>query len=202
MTWVFIVLAVLVLGFGPILWLRPTARDRRQAALRGRARSVGFGLDVKALPRLDAKPEERVSAAAQLRDASELLAVYRWTIARKLTPLSSCRFLRGPVDSEPSRAAVRIIPGWFFDPEQAFPPEGWRWLQPVLEGALAELPADVPALALEPRAISFYWREGADRDVADVDQMRAQIQALEAALLAANLPPEDPSAETTPVDAP
>lgn len=192
MTWFLIILAVLVIGFGPVLWLRPTARDRRQAALRARARTIGFGLDIKALPKIDAAPEERVSAGGRERDASELIAVYRWTLARKLTPLSSCRFLRGPVEREPSRPSVRVAAGWYMDPEVAFPPEGWSWLERVLVPRLDTLPVDVRALGLEARSISVYWREGPSTEVADVDQLKSLVQALEGDLLVANAP-EDPA---------
>lgn len=184
MTWVLIAVAIMLAAFGPILWLRPSARDRRLTALRARGRSIGFGLDIRALPRLDPRPEERVSAGGKAREATELMAVYRWTMARRLTPFSACRCIRGP-DAQGagfSRGVIGVVADWYLDPDQPFPPTGWTWLEPILREHLPQLPADVRGVALEAKQVSIYWREGIGNEVAAVDALLTQVKALEAAL--------------------
>ena len=46
MTWLLIIL-VLVVAFGPVLWLVPSKRDKRLAALRSRARSAGLIVEMR-----------------------------------------------------------------------------------------------------------------------------------------------------------
>ncbi|MEM6709675.1 MAG: hypothetical protein AAF648_12905 [Pseudomonadota bacterium] len=179
--WLVLVLVFLV-AFGPIMWLRPSARDKRLATLRAHGRTLGFGLDMKSLPRLDAAPEERVSAGGVARTATELLAVYRWVTSKKLEPFGSFRLLRGPTRDRLSRGAVEVAPGWYFEPDLSFPPDGWSWFAPQLTEVLSGWDDGIRALAFEPRAVAVYWREGPGADTAVLDQIKQRIQHLEAQL--------------------
>ncbi|MEM1433553.1 MAG: hypothetical protein AAGG11_05820 [Pseudomonadota bacterium] len=186
MTWIAIIGLIIIVGFGPLMWLRPTNKDRRLAALRSKARSIGFSMSVKSLPRLDPAPEERVSAGGKPREATQLLAVYEWLMARRLPAMEGFRILRGPAADALSRPAVAVSSGWYFDPEQTFPPAGWATLAPSLEAHLAALPGDVAALALEPRQIALYWQESAGNDPSAVERLKDWCIGLEAALQAAS----------------
>ena len=57
MTWLLIIL-VLVVAFGPVLWLVPSKRDKRLSALRSRARSEGLIVEMRRIPKPNPAPED------------------------------------------------------------------------------------------------------------------------------------------------
>lgn len=187
MSWIVIALIVLLAAFGPIMWLRPSAKDKRLTALRARARSLDLNVDIRPLERLNPTAEQRVSAAGAERDTSELLAVYEHLLARRLRHISAFRLFRAPgPDAAPiTRAAVTVAGGWLFDPAASFPPAtGWPAALQALEAHLPALPADVRALAVEPRSVGVYWGETAGRGVESVDALAATLAAMGQALAA------------------
>ena len=61
MTWLLIIL-VLVVAFGPVLWLVPSKRDKRLSALRSRARAEGLIVEMRRIPKPDPAPRATRSA--------------------------------------------------------------------------------------------------------------------------------------------
>jgi hypothetical protein len=64
--WIIIIVIMLV-AFGPLMWLRPSRRERRQAALRQRAYQEGMRVELRRLPKREPAPEERLSASGRAR---------------------------------------------------------------------------------------------------------------------------------------
>lgn len=185
MSWILIAALVLVAAFGPLLWLKPSAKDKRLTALRARARTANLTVDIKPLTALNPRAEERVSAGGAVRDHSRLVALYSLILPKQLRTISGFLLHRAPHAQEASitRAAIAVEPGWYFDPDLEYPPalgwpQSWQALQPLTD----RLPEDVLALVLEPRAIGVYWAESAGSEVTSVDQIAWVLAQMSAAL--------------------
>ena len=165
MTWL-IIGVILLAAFGPVLWLLPSPRDRHLSALRQQARKEGLVVELRRLPKLDAAPEERVSAGGKLREPLVECMAYSHVLGRRLQMLGAWRVLR--YDQEPDE---KIPQGWIIDPVmRAARPEVDRvreWLQPLLSA----LPEDVVALEFTGSAVGAYWLENASASVATVTEL-------------------------------
>ncbi|MGI9324663.1 MAG: hypothetical protein ACR2PZ_05540 [Pseudomonadales bacterium] len=185
MSWILIAGLVLLAAFGPILWLKPSAKDKRLTALRERARNKNLMVDIKPLVLLNPSAEQRVSSSGARRDPAELLAVYSLILPKRLQQISGFTLHRAPAENARpiSRGAVPVEPGWFFDPEQTYPPasawpQSWEKLQILAE----QLPQDVLALVVEPRKLGVYWSESAGSDVTAVDHIATTLELMGRAL--------------------
>jgi hypothetical protein len=178
-TWILIGL-VLLIAFGPVLWLVPSRKDRRLAALRDRARSEGLVVDIRRLPKQDAAPEERVSAGGQVRHPVIECAAYGRLFGKKLRYLPGFRLLRGPADSAPDPFA-----DWQYDERPQG--EGRVHLDAVLSrlrGTLERLPTDVIGFEIGSRGAFAYWLERPGSTVESVVGLAAVLGDLEAQLTA------------------
>jgi hypothetical protein len=146
MQW-FVIALVLLAAFGPVLWLLPSAKDRRLTRLRGRARSLGLEVEISRLPDLAAAPAERVTAGGRRREPMLLAACYRLPARRKLNRAPQWRVLKGD-DAGP-------IPGWQWDGAPAGSQTYWG----ELAGQLARLPSDALACAADAHSVACWWRE-------------------------------------------
>ncbi|MFK7915452.1 MAG: hypothetical protein AB8B93_16170 [Pseudomonadales bacterium] len=185
MSWIVITVIVLLAAFGPLLWFRPSARDKRLNAMRARARELDLNVDVQALPTLNPEPTERVSAAGVKRDHSRLLAVYSLILPRRLRHVSDFRVFRVPATDAPAitRAVIEVGSDWVFDPDQSYPPvSGWPQSWEALAPLAAELVADVAAIRLGAREIGVFWAEGAEHDVNTVAQIADVLARMVAAM--------------------
>jgi hypothetical protein len=175
-TWL-IIIVILLVAFGPILWLRPSARDRRQSALRAQARKDGLQVEIRRYPKLDLQPEERVTSGGKPLDVQLEAAVYLTPLDPKLRHLPSWRVLRA-ADGLPA------WPGWVFGvgarPEH---PELRRVLA-ELEPLVAELKDDVKALECDPLALGAYWLERPGTGPADVTSLADWLRRAAARLTA------------------
>jgi hypothetical protein len=185
-TWV-IIIVILLVAFGPILWLRPSARDRRQSALRTQARKDGLQVEMRRYPKLDLRPEERVTSGGKVVDAQLEAAVYRAPLDPKLRNLPAWRVLRA-TDGLPA------WPGWVFElgtrPEH---PELRRMLA-VLEPLVAGLKDDVVALECTPLALGAYWLERPGTVPADVTSLADWLRRAGARLTALDEELAEPAA--------
>ena len=64
MVWI-IIIVVLLVAFGPVLYLLPTKKDRRLAALRQQARLVGFVVELKPVRKLNPDARDRTGDVRQ-----------------------------------------------------------------------------------------------------------------------------------------
>ena len=110
---------VLLAVIGPVLYLLPSKRQRRLGALRAAARSAGLAVELASVPKLDAAPEERVSAGGVPRDARIDCAAYRLPLPKPL----------------PDAPCWRLLKCRSVDASRPHPIDGWTALSP---------PQDVP----------------------------------------------------------
>jgi len=184
MTWL-IIAVVLLVAFGPVLWLVPSRRDRRLAALRSAASRQGLVVELARLPNLTPSAEERVSAGGRRRDSVIECAQYRRVLPTALRHLPAWRLRRGGDPGAAAELKVSQWPGvWGFE-HACRPPLAQRSLADRMlaatAGAAADLPEDVLAVAFEPRQLSAFWLEkpGADAEVlADVLERMADALAV------------------------
>ena len=163
-----LIIVVLLVAFGPVLWLRPSPRERRLAALRAQARKDGLRVEIRRYPKQDLRPEDRVTAGGKLLDARLDAAVYLRPLETRLRQLSAWRILRG-TDGLPA------LPGWVFEFDRK--PDGAALRQALEELAplLGELPADVVAVEVEPLDLGVYWLEGSGAGPAQVSSLAAWL---------------------------
>lgn len=176
MVWVVIAL-IFVVAFGPILWLRPSPRQRRLASLRQRAYGHGLRVELRRLPIVDLDPEQRVNAGGRALDSTRECAAYVMPLGRRLRRLPTWRVMRG---GEGMAAAK----GWTFEPGKRPDHSRLALVLDAVAPALADFPADVVALECEPIGIAAYWLEGPDATPQRVDELAAQLAALAEALRA------------------
>ena len=151
MAWVIIAIVVAA-AIGPLFWLLPSKRDRVQGELRAAARRAGLAVEIAALPKLDARPEERVSAGGRPRDATESCAAYRLTLPRRLEHAPSWLLVKSAREN-------RYLEGWTTPspPRQLPAPQAsyWRAVGAIID----DLPGGCRAVQADVRHISWYGRE-------------------------------------------
>lgn len=177
MTWILIGL-VLVVAFGPILWLVPSKRDKRLAAMRARARSEGLLVEMRRIPKPDPRPEDRVSSGGRVRNPVIECASYSQPLQRGLKFLPGWRLIR-----KPASEAADPFPDWQYDvrPEG----EGRAYLPEMLEVApdcLKRLPADVVAIEVAPRMVLAYWLERPGTNADTVSDLAVVLREFQDAL--------------------
>lgn len=157
-------------AFGPLLWLVPSKRERRLAAMRQQARRDGLTVEMRQFPKLDVAPEERVSAGGQPLTALRESAVYLHPLAPRLRLLPAWRVLRGS-DGLPA------WPGWVFEfgskPDSPVLPR----VLAGLAALVAALPQDVVALQCESRGLGAYWLESPGTGPPQVSELATQLGA-------------------------
>ena len=171
MTWLLIVL-VLVVAFGPVLWLVPSKRDKRLSALRSRARSEGLIVEMRRIPNPNPAPEERVSAGGKVRNPVIECASYGLPLARGLKYLPSWRVVRTPAEEGPDP-----FQDWQYD--QRAKGEGREYLDEMLaraETLLEALPEDVAALEVGARMVLVYWLEKPGSTESSVPDLAAAMR--------------------------
>ena len=182
LVWIIIVL-VLAVAFGPVLYMLPTRKDRRLAAMRLEARRQGLLVELKRVRKLDASAEERVSAGGERRSPSYDSVGYTMTLRRNLEQVRPWRLLKSERQ------------GWVFDTELAVPSE-----PDLLAGLLplvGRLPDDAVALEFGGRTLTCYWLERPPADGALVKALKESLTAIEKQLteidtkIASRLPDAD-----------
>ncbi len=172
-----VILVVLLVAFGPVMWLLPSKRDRRLAAMRQQARQEGMLVEIRHLPKSDPLPQEQVTAGGRILQPVDELAVYQWPLQRRLQHLPTWRLLR-------RGKGIEAFSGWSFEigekPRHAYLDAALEAVGPVL----GSLPEDVLAVACEDRQICAYWLESPANGTAEVvalaRNLAAGAQALEA----------------------
>ncbi|MGL6162048.1 hypothetical protein [Microbulbifer sp.] len=146
-----IILFAVVLVVGPVMWLKPSARDQRLAALRSRASREGLTVQMKSLP----AAEGQGSAAVYFT---------RWGDTRRLQTGWVLERQRG--DHE-----MNFAGHWDWRNGRAAPQAAWGPLRELL----AALPEDAIAIVGAETGLGVQWRESSgDRG------MTALEKALEA----------------------
>ena len=189
-TWLIVVL-VLLIAFGPVLYLLPSARDKRLSRLREHARRLGLTVSVEPLTKTNATAEERVSSGGRERNPTELRASYARIVSPRIDGLPRARLLRLAGDEPPA-----ALPGWAWD-RAAVPGVPVADLAALLP-ILTALPESVPALAFAPSEIKLYWNEPTSATAEDVEQIATHLDAVEQGLRALAAPAADPDSDPVP----
>lgn len=171
MTFWLVTLFVFLAMLSPIMWLRPSRRDRRLGLLRQHARQAGVGVKF-AKPPLHAPPGGLVS--------------YRWSYTQA-RPGPLFLLVR---DEYASQALKPFVAGWRWRIEPLRPLSGEASRQ--LEQALAALPEDALVLESERRYLTLWWGESLETKAFDVCQ--AALAATRDVLAGPQRPDATPSA--------
>ena len=168
MHWLLIVL-MLVLVIGPVLYVLPTAKDKRLARLRERARMAGLQVKLASLPKLNPTPDERVNAGGTKRDPQLSSVGYGLNHDLGDHISGSTRLQRIPDDV--TVPVDERVPGWHVI-------ESAAWHQGLfgheaLREVLNALPEWIVAVGIDRRVITCYWDE---KELDDQDRV-AQIAA-------------------------
>ena len=175
LTWL-IIIVVLLVAFGPVLWLVPSRKDRRLAGLRERARREGFIVELTRLPEPDPSPQQRVSAGGRLRDPVIECAGYTRIMTDRLKWLPGWRMLRMAGATDGPR------PGWVFEPGSGPDGDHLAEMLDATDPVLESVPHDVVGLAVANRHLTAYWLEQAGADEATVTGLMALFTAWETRL--------------------
>lgn len=154
MAFVLILLAV-ALVIGPVLWMKPSQGQARQARIRLKARALGLDVRLTELP--------QTHRAAVRREDVRQGVVYRSVVYDPRTVIAL------------NHRLIRDADQWEAEGDK-LPPA----LQGVLDQVSANLPASVVAIELGPQGPGVYWREVGDEP--EVEQIAAQLKTLLAAM--------------------
>ncbi|MEM7098274.1 MAG: hypothetical protein AAF541_08450 [Pseudomonadota bacterium] len=200
MTWVIIAL-VLIVAVGPVLYLLPSAKDKRLMNLRQAARQQGLGVRMTCVPNLAPELSERVNAAGERLDPSINCVAYERPIRANLPPLKDLQLLKVP--DNPTIPIVPAIEGWAYG--QANPgreqvgdePQdsgggsaggagadvlGDPDLESQLLALIARFPSDTLAVEINNKYIACLWLERSTAESEVVDQISSIGEQLEALL--------------------
>lgn len=130
-----IILFAIVLVVGPVMWLKPSDRDRRLAALRSRAARDGLTVQMQSLPAAEGQGTAAVYFV-RWRDSRRLQT--GWVLERK----------RG--DHE-----MHFSGRWDWRNGRAAPRPAWE----PLRALLGALPEDVTAIVGAGSGLGVQWRE-------------------------------------------
>ena len=172
MSWIIIGI-VLVAAIGPIFWLLPSKRDRLQGEMREAARRAGLTVEIAALPKVDARAEERVSSGGKARDATIDCVAYRLALPRRMPDAPAWLLLKSGLEN-------RYLAGWTtLSPPSRLPAlqaSYWRDVGAVVDA----LPGGCAAVEADVRHVSWYGRERLDNASAEavVGGIREGLEAI------------------------
>lgn len=179
-TVVIIIAVTIALVVGPLLWLRPSARDRQLERLRGRARTCGLNVAMRQIPDPDPPATARVSSGGKLREPVLYTALYELPLrlpgsleARHVPEWEVVRLRqdrRSPIEDDIS---AHLLAGWRFE----------RAGLPLLEGVIARLsgqleqaPRGTVKVTGDAATVGLYWQERGDEG--EVDTIARLLEGL------------------------
>lgn len=180
MTWLILILALAVI-IGPVMYLRPSAKDKRLTALRLAARQKGLIIKITRVAKLDASADERVSAGGVRKDPHVNCAAYQLAIGQNLDAIArSHELLLMAIPAAPTQHFETFVPGWARG--GSAPHEVWAQFEKLgllqfLQSQLPQLPPDVLAVGVDGRFVSCYWREQASVEQPVLDDIAAFLAA-------------------------
>ncbi|TVS18166.1 MAG: hypothetical protein EA417_04270 [Gammaproteobacteria bacterium] len=181
-TTVIIIIAVTIaLVVGPLLWLRPSPRDRQLERLRGRARACGLNVSVREIKDPDPDASARVSSGGKPRNPTLYVALYEMPLrlpgrleARHVPSWEVVRLRharQSPIEDE---ASAHLLSGWRFE----------RPGLPLVEDVIGRLSAQLDraprgTIKIEGDSsnLGLYWQERGDEG--EVDAIAKLLQGLQ-----------------------
>jgi hypothetical protein len=158
---------VLLAAFGPIMWLRPSRRDRLQARLRDEARRGGLVVEIVKIPKNNPSPNDRVSPGGIVREPIIICSAYRILARQRYKKTPTWFLLRGNDGDNVSNDLL----GWVQHakiPVLGLPPDPvgyWSGIGKIVHG----LEDHCVAIEASSSALSWYWLENiGEREPADL----------------------------------
>lgn len=185
LVWLIIVFVVALI-VGPVMYLKPTARDKRLTVLRMRARTLGLTVELTHLPQLNPRADERVSAAGRVLRPEFACTAYRLPLQVENFS-ADVRWQRIPPDASVPVNVWR--PGWHLAPPEGprEPADNRRLLEApgaaLLAEQLLQLPDQWLAVGVDARFVSCFWREDAVADSTAVEEIHNALQGLRGVIL-------------------
>ncbi|WP_323844060.1 hypothetical protein [Microbulbifer magnicolonia] len=131
-----IILFAVALVLGPVMWMKPSQRDRRLADLRGRAAKSGMVVQMKALP-------------AALGKGTAAVYYSRWADSRRLQ-------LGWILELQRVEHEMHFAGRWDWRNGRAAPQPAWEPLRQMLD----QLPKDACAISAHHIGLGVQWQEG------------------------------------------
>jgi hypothetical protein len=163
LTWLIIVLVVAMI-VGPVMYLVPSAKDKRLTALRAAARQAGLTVQLTNVAKLDPADSERVSAGGTHKRPTVACTAYQLPVTRRLVGFESLMLIKMP--PQPTVTTTEVLDGWSLDASTSR--HAWtgyaanRENTSLLAQAIADLPGDALAVGLDKRFVACFWLEKAD----------------------------------------
>lgn len=184
MTVIIIICVTIALVVGPLMWLRPTPRDRQLERLRGHARSRGLNVSIREIPDPDPRPQDRVSSGGKPLQPTRNVARYELplrlpgSVESRHAPDWEVIRLRHDVRSEVEEAvSAGLLPGWRFSRP------GLPLIESVvdrLSAALAGAPRGTAKVDGNAAALGLYWQErGAESEVDAIADLLESLRPLQ-----------------------
>ncbi|WP_346839886.1 hypothetical protein [Microbulbifer sp. SAOS-129_SWC] len=130
-----IILLAVVLVVGPVMWLKPSSRDRRLADLRQRAARAGMSVQMQPLP-------------AALGEGSAAVYTQRWRDRRRLQ-------LGWSLELQRMEHEMHFAGRWDWSGGRSAPEPAWEPLRELL----AQLPRDACAVVASDSGLGVQWHE-------------------------------------------
>lgn len=180
LTVLIIIAFTVALVVGPLMWLRPTPRDRQLERLRGQGRRLGLNISIKEIPDPDPRPQDRVSSGGKLLQPRLNVALYALplrlpaSVEARHAPQWEVIRLRHDVRSEvEEEGSAGLLPGWRFSRP------GLPLVESVV-GPLSKLLAVAPRGTVkvegDAQSVGLYWHERGSE--AEVDAIAELLEAL------------------------
>ena len=146
---------VLALIVGPIMYVKPSAKEKRLARLRERARKAGLQVKLAHIDKLNPEAEERVSAGGVARTPQ--MSVTGYGRFHGLGDRFAGDVMLQRVPNDVSVPVVAALQGWHAA-------DMAPWHAPLLRDprflrAFEKLPEWFLAVAIDRRALTCYWTE-------------------------------------------
>jgi len=179
-----IIAMTIALVVGPLLWLRPTPRDRQLERLRGHARKRGLNVGIRDIPDPDPRPEDRVSSGGKALDPTLNVALYQLplrlpgSVETRHVPEWEVVRLQHDVRSEvEDEGSAGLLPGWRFSRP------GLPLVEAVvgrLSEALSHAPRGTAKVDGDASAIGLYWHErGSESEVDAIADLLESLRLLQ-----------------------
>tara|TARA_B100000959_G_C14733767_1_gene522109 strand:+ start:61 stop:612 length:552 start_codon:yes stop_codon:yes gene_type:complete len=174
MGWI-IAVFVVALVLGPVMYLKPTAKENRLAALRLAARKAGLTVKLDSIPTFDPEPAERVSAGGEVRQTMRSCAAYQRGITFSEPMPIQFRALRMP--PTPTVPVNEVHPGWALDPglHGSFENKVGQGIY----GLLDTVPTFCVGFSVDARFLSCYWFEQAQEGGTELDEIATFLESAE-----------------------
>ena len=159
---IFLIVAALV---GPIVYLMPTKREKKQASARLQAKKLGLGVTVETIPDLNVAREDMVSPSGIIRSPTLECTVYRLRFGQRNDPGSHWSLFSS--NKEPLGFSQSPLEGWFWEGllENRKPIKEEYWNQ--LKKAMHKMPKPCLALEVSPEFIAWKGKETFGKESAE-----------------------------------